>query len=283
MAKTLLKDVPLTEDVPIKIRANDVGFGYGHQDILQNIHFTVREGEFVVLMGPSGCGKSTFLRLVSGLSLPTRGKLEIDGEPVRDTSIERAIVFQDYSLFPWLTTGENVMLALSQVMKKKKKEIQQVAQEYLQMVQLEHAFDKYPGQLSGGMRQRAAIARALALSADLLLMDEPFGALDPVTRVHLQDLILQLWQDRRQTVLFVTHDVEEALFLADRILLFSPGPLSMVAHELKIPFARPRQRKKVFQSPEFTELRDQLMDHMNKGLFEKLEREETVFYPGDRI
>jgi nitrate ABC transporter ATP-binding subunit len=261
-----------------KILASNLTFTYGQQDILRDISLAVREGEFLVVMGPSGCGKSTLLRLFSGLSRPHKGNLLIDGQPVTGPSIDRAIVFQDYSLFPWLTARENIVVSLKQVVRhaRKKRELAALAEEYLELVQLGHAADQYPGQLSGGMKQRVAIARALSQQPDILLMDEPFGALDPMTRVHLQDLLCRIWEERRQTIVFVTHDVEEAIYLADRIVLFTPGPPGEIAAVLDIPFPRPRNRKKLYLTSEFGKLRDQLLSMMNEALFSKLEEPPSV-------
>ncbi len=275
------KRAPSKAPVREKIVVTDLTLVYGQQEILRRICLTVREGEFLVVMGPSGCGKSTLLRVLSGLTIPTKGQVHIDGEPVTGPSVERAVVFQDYSLFPWLTARENVTVSLQQAArhrtkKLKKKELAALAEQYLALVQLGHAADKYPGQLSGGMRQRVAIARALAQQPDILLMDEPFGALDPLTRVHLQDLLSDVWEERRQTIVFVTHDVEEAIYLADCIVVFRPGPPGEIAAVLEIPFSRPRNRKKLYLSSEFDQLRDQILTIMNAALISKLEEPETV-------
>jgi nitrate ABC transporter ATP-binding subunit len=264
-----------------KIGVTDLTLVYGQQEILRRISLTVHEGEFLVIMGPSGCGKSTLLRVLSGLTKPTEGNLRIDGEPVTAPSVERAVVFQDYSLFPWLTARENIVVSLQQAAKNrsrrmKKRELAALAEQYLALVQLGHAAGKYPGQLSGGMKQRVAIARALAQQPEILLMDEPFGALDPMTRVHLQDLLCKIWEEQRQTIVFVTHDVEEAIFLADRIVVFTPGPPGEIAAVLEIPFPRPRNRKKLFLSSEFDQLRDRILSTMNAALISKLEEPETV-------
>ncbi|GFN31424.1 bacitracin ABC transporter ATP-binding protein [Paenibacillus curdlanolyticus] len=271
-------------DRKVKIEVDSVSFAYSGQTILDQISLQVREGEFTVLMGPSGCGKSTLLRLISGLASPQQGTIEIkDSKQQNGQEAIHGMVFQDYSLFPWLSAGENVVLALRQIMKGSKKELRHLAEQYLRLVNLEHAYNKYPGQLSGGMKQRVAIARALALSADLLLFDEPFGALDPVTRLQLQDLIVQLWQDQRKTALFVTHDVEEALFLADRIILFTPGPGSVISQVVEVPFPRPRNRKKLTESQAFSQLREQLLNHMNRALLDRLESPHVMGLSGSGI
>ncbi|WP_146553851.1 ABC transporter ATP-binding protein [Rummeliibacillus sp. SL167] len=255
-----------------KIEVKSVHFSYGETEILQDINLEVKEGEFLVLMGPSGSGKSTLLRMLANLSQPKSGQI------LFDSPLDLAVVFQDYSLFPWLTAEENIVLALKQKLKKTKtkKELQQLAEQYLTLVQLGHAVKKYPGEMSGGMRQRAAIARALSVGSDLVLMDEPFGALDPLTRIQLQDLILQINHDQKRTIVFVTHDVEEAIILADRIVMFSPGPPGKVVDVIEVPFEKPRNRKQLFNSQDFVEFRDYLLGVMNKGVFEKLNQSEEV-------
>lgn len=253
-----------------KIEVKSVHFGYGETEILQDINLEIKEGEFLVLMGPSGSGKSTLLRMLANLSKPKSGQI------LFDSPLDLAVVFQDYSLFPWLTAEENIVLALKQKLKKNKKELQHLAEQYLTLVQLENATKKYPGEMSGGMRQRAAIARALSVGSDIVLMDEPFGALDPLTRIQLQDLILQINHDQKRTIVFVTHDVEEAIILADRIVMFSPGPPGKVVDVIDVPFEKARNRNKLFNSREFVEFRDYLLDVMNKGVFEKLNQSEEV-------
>ncbi|MED3662381.1 ABC transporter ATP-binding protein [Ureibacillus terrenus] len=226
---------------PIKIKAINVSFGYKDTEILKDINLEVREGEFLVLMGPSGSGKSTFLRLLADLEKPNSSEIIINN---KNGISDIAVVFQDYSLFPWLTAEENIVLALKKRLKgkKSKKELFQLAEQYLTMVQLGHATKKYPGEMSGGMRQRAAIARALSVGSDLLLMDEPFGALDPITRIQLQELVLQINQDQKKTIIFVTHDAEEAIMLADSIVMFSPGPPGKILECIDVPFEKPINR-----------------------------------------
>lgn len=226
-------------------------------------------------MGPSGSGKSTFLRLLADLEKPNSGEIIINN---KNGISDIAVVFQDYSLFPWLTAEENIVLALKKRLKgkKSKKELFQLAEQYLTMVQLGHATKKYPGEMSGGMRQRAAIARALSVGSDLLLMDEPFGALDPITRIQLQELVLQINQDQKKTIIFVTHDAEEAIMLADSIVMFSPGPPGKILECIDVPFEKPINRNELFESREFIEFRDDLLQLMNKGIFEKLNQKEAV-------
>ena len=273
------------ENVKNKIEAKSVTFGYQGAEILKNIDLDVKEGEFLVLMGPSGCGKSTFLRLMAGLEQPKSGEITVNGVSSAQQVPDCGVVFQDYSLFPWLSAQENIVLALKQKLKgkKTKKELQHIAEEYLGLVQLGHAVKKYPGQMSGGMKQRAAIARALAFGSDLMLMDEPFGALDPVTRIHLQDLLLKISRDQKRTIVFVTHDADEAIYLADRIVMFSLGSEGAVTTSVDVPFSKPRNRKDLFSSSEFTRFRERIFSIMNQGLLSNIEEKSAVGSYGDGI
>ncbi|MFE4429478.1 ABC transporter ATP-binding protein [Peribacillus butanolivorans] len=288
MAKVLDRVYTVKEEminVRNKIEAKSIAFDYDGVEILKNIDLTIKEGEFVVFMGPSGSGKSTLLRLLTGLAQPKKGEILVNGHSIAKSLPDSAVVFQDYSLFPWLTTEENIILALKQKLKKSKtkQELEHLAQSYLLLVQLGHALKKYPGEMSGGMRQRAAIARALSLGSDLMFMDEPFGALDPVTRIQLQDLILQVNYEQQRTIAFVTHDAEEAIILADRIVIFSPGPPGSLVETINVPFPKPRNRKKLIESLEFIELRNYILDIMNKGIFEKLEQGHEIRSAGEGI
>ncbi|KZN97803.1 MAG: ABC transporter ATP-binding protein [Bacillaceae bacterium] len=268
-----------------KIEVKSIYFEYDGLEILQDINLTIKEGEFIVFMGPSGSGKSTLLRLLIGLSRPNKGEIFVNNQLLTDSIPDCSVVFQDYSLFPWLTAKENVILALRQKLKKSKtkKELEHLAQSYLELVQLSHAVDKYPGEMSGGMRQRAAIARALSIGSDLMFMDEPFGALDPLTRIHLQNLILQVNREQQRTIVFVTHDAEEAIFLADRIVMFTPGPPGRIAEVIDVPFPKPRNRKQLYQSLEFVKFRDYVLGVMNQGIFDKLEESKEALVDGSGI
>ena len=208
------------------VSINNLSFAYEEgKTILDNIDLDVDKGEFICILGQSGCGKSTLLRLIAGLEKPTTGTVSIDGEEVSGASLERGVVFQDYGLFPWMTAGKNILLALEQKYPKRKKtELRSIVLEKLREVGLDDSvYNKYPRELSGGMQQRCAIAQALSIESPLLLMDEPFGALDAVTRAALQDLIRNLLEgESRKTVFFVTHDVDEALLLGSRIIVLGP-------------------------------------------------------------
>jgi len=221
----------------------DVSKVYGGSvpvETLTNINLTVEDGEFLSILGPSGCGKSTLLEILAGLQLPTAGEVKIDGRKLHGTGIERGVVFQDPSLYPWHTVEQNVELGL-ELRGVSKAERRAISQKYLDMVGLRGFEHKYPHHLSGGMRQRAGLARALANSPEVLLMDEPFGAVDHLTRLQLQDDLLQIWETEKKTVVFVTHDVSEAVFLGDRVVLLSPRP-GRINQIFKVPQKRPRKR-----------------------------------------
>lgn len=229
---------------------------------LQNLSLSVKEGEFVCIIGPSGCGKSSLLSVISGLNRATSGKILIDGKEVKGPGKDRGIVFQHYSLFPWLTTTGNIVFAMKQnKIKGKKKDLEETAKKYLAKVGLSDAFDKYPAQLSGGMQQRVAIARVLAANSSIFLMDEPFGAIDPKTRLELQELVSRLAQEERKTVLFVTHDIEEAVLLADRIIFINSRSIKA---DIKVDIPKPRTKADLIVSDRYRELYSELM-----GLFYK--------------
>ena len=222
-----------------------VHFGYGNArqkiEALHGVDLSIADGEFVCVIGPSGCGKSTLLRLLAGLDMPDTGDIRIGGKQVIAPGADRMIVFQDYALFPWLTAEKNISFALNRAKHVPRAEAKRIAVEYLQKVSMGQAVDYYPYQLSGGMKQRVAIARALAMDTDILLLDEPFGALDTKIRASLQELLLKLWMNdggKKKTVVFVTHDINEALVLADRIVYMEPGK---IAGEIRIDIPRPRR------------------------------------------
>jgi NitT/TauT family transport system ATP-binding protein len=269
-----------------EVTITDVSYSYGSNQVLRDIDLTAEAGEFICLLGPSGCGKSTLLRLLAGLDIPAQGTIALDGAPVSGPGLDRGVVFQDYSLFPWMTTGQNIVLALNQAFPgKKKAEQREIAQEYLELVGLNDAFDKLPGQLSGGMRQRAAIARAFSLNSPVLLMDEPFGALDAITRARLQDLLLSLWQQNageRKTVFFVTHDVEEAILLASRIVVLGLNP-GAVRGVFSVDIPRPRIRQELYLKEPFLILRDQLISVLHENILTGLDGGLTVLSQGEGI
>ena len=242
--------------------------------ILKDINMNVEKGEFVCLLGQSGCGKSTFLRLLAGLEHPTNGEIFFGDEAINGASLERGMVFQDYGLFPWMTAGENIMLALQQKFpKRNKKELKEIAVNMLQKVGLdETVYRKLPKELSGGMKQRCAIARAFSIDPPVLLMDEPFGALDAVTRARLQVMVLELWarEDPKKTVFFVTHDVDEALLLANRIFVFGQSP-SNIIFECSVDKENfDITREDQFENAEIIELRHTLIRHINKDVARRI-------------
>ncbi len=226
--------------------------GDGDIDALARIDMSIEQGEFVCLIGASGCGKSTLLRIVAGFEEPTHGDVLVSGKPVAGPGSDRGMVFQDFALFPWMTVQQNIGFGPRQ-RRLPRNEVDQIADEFVKLVGLGHAANRYPGQLSGGMKQRVAIARVLANEASILLMDEPFGALDALTREQLQHELLQIWARSRVTILFVTHSVEEAVLLADRVLVMSAGP-GRIASDIRIYLPRPRD----VSSPEFNAARREL-------------------------
>lgn len=250
------------------IKISDLSFKYTDSDklVLKDINMEVNAGEFVCLLGQSGCGKSTFLRLLAGLEKPTSGEINMNGNAIAGAGLDRGVVFQDYGLFPWMTAGENIMLALKQKFpNKEKKEVKKIAIEMIQSVGLpEKVFYQLPKELSGGMKQRCAIARAFGIDPPVLLMDEPFGALDAVTRAKLQDLVLKMWsqQEQKKTVFFVTHDVDEAILLANRIFVFGQSP-SNIIYNCSIEEKKRPTRDTQFDDPEVLKLRNTLIKYIN--------------------
>ena len=226
-------------------------------DALRDAHLRVRKGEFVCLIGASGCGKSTLLRIVAGFETPSRGQALMWTMPIVGPGPERGMVFQDYALFPWLTVRGNIGFGPAS-RGRPAREVKDTVERFIELVGLARFADAYPHQLSGGMKQRVAIARVLANDAELVLMDEPFGALDAMTRERLQDELLDIWQRTSLTVLFVTHSIEEAVFLADRIVVMSPGP-GRIETEVTVPLPRPRS----VVAPEFNELRRELAQRLH--------------------
>ncbi|OPX62166.1 MULTISPECIES: ABC transporter ATP-binding protein [unclassified Methanoregula] len=222
--------------------------------VLENISLEVADKEFVCILGSSGCGKTTLLRMIAGLDTAESGAILLDGKEMHGTSDKVGMVFQEYSLFPWRTVIDNIAFGL-EMQGMKKEERYRVAEEYLQLVNLAQFRDSYPSQLSGGMRQRVAVARALALDPSVLLMDEPFGALDAQTRNMLQTELLEIWEKTKKTVIFITHSVDEAVFLADRIVVMTPRP-GRVCRIFPVDLPRPRDRT----GPKFAEVRREVLD-----------------------
>lgn len=232
----------------------------GEAVIVKDFNLKITKGEFVTVIGHSGCGKSTQLMMLAGLTEITEGAIVIAGKEIAGPGPDRGIVFQSPSLLPWLTAFENVMLGIDQVFfTATKEERLQIAEYYLTVVGLGDAMHKYPGELSQGMRQRVGIARAFALRPKMLLLDEPFGMLDSLTRYELQAVLLELWRKERITAMMVTHDVDEALYLSDRVVCMTDGPEATIGEILHVPFERPRDRKAIMEHSEYPRLRNELI------------------------
>ncbi|MDR3130922.1 MAG: ABC transporter ATP-binding protein [Treponema sp.] len=263
----------------IEIKDLTLVFGQSGKEFtaLSGVNITINDGEFVCVIGPSGCGKSTLLGVLEGLTTPTSGSVLIDGEPVRGTGTERAVVFQQYTLFPWMTAKQNVVFGMKQVIKHlNSARYDSIAEEFLAKVGLNGIGEKLPGQLSGGMQQRVAIARALAVNPKILLMDEPFGAIDAKTRISLQELLLDLWDsdENRKTVVFVTHDIDEALLLSDRIIFMKPKKIAEAIH---VNLPRPRNKDgHLVDSDEYRRLRAMLVSKFYQDVTENIGGEEVV-------
>jgi NitT/TauT family transport system ATP-binding protein len=237
---------------------------------LDGVDFEIAEKEFVTVIGTSGCGKSTMLSIIAGLEEETDGVVLVDSAQVLSPGRDRGVVFQSYTLFPWLTAQKNVEFAL----KGSSKERADVAREHLDLVGLEQFADAYPSQLSGGMRQRVAIARALSYKPEVLLMDEPFGALDAQTRQLMQELLTKVWEEHRLTVMFVTHDIDEAVFLSDRVLVMTSRP-GRIKEELRIEIERPRTFE-IFSTPEFFEFKARLLKSVREESLRSAEAMEAL-------
>ncbi|WP_200862403.1 ABC transporter ATP-binding protein [Chlorogloeopsis fritschii PCC 9212] len=234
--------------------------------VLDGVNLTVGEDEYISVIGHSGCGKSTLLKIVAGLEKATSGSVRLDGKEIRKPGAERMMVFQHYSLLPWLTVKENIRLAVDEVLKDATRaEKISIVNEHLAMVNLTAAADKYPDEISGGMKQRVGIARALAIRPKMLLMDEPFGALDALTRGKLQRQVLDIWERHRQAVMMITHDVDEAIYMSDRIVLMTNGPAANIGEILEVPFPHPRDRSQMRDSKEYYELRNYALNFLEQN------------------
>ena len=255
--------VAVAETEPSSLRVQDVSKSFPAPDdpltrrqALSNISLSIAPGELVSLIGPSGCGKSTLLRLIAGLDTPDSGELLVGSDPINEPSAERGLVFQDPNLFPWLTVRRNIEAGLVArgVLREKRNEVD----EFMRLVGLEAFADAYPHHLSGGMAQRVALARALINHPKVLLLDEPLGALDAFTRMRLQDEVLRLWENRRTTMLLVTHDIDEAIYMSDCILVMTPAP-GRIDRKIEIRLSRPRDRT----SESFLRLRSDILEHLH--------------------
>ncbi|QJD17768.1 ABC transporter ATP-binding protein [Paracoccus sanguinis] len=230
-------------------------------EVLSDIRLSIGKGEFVSIIGHSGCGKSTLLNLIAGLTEVTRGGIILDGREITGPGPDRAVVFQNHSLLPWLTVYDNVRLAVTKVFGTAKSRAEQHdwIMANLDLVQMTHAADKRPGEISGGMRQRVGIARALAMEPKILLLDEPFGALDALTRAHLQDAVMAIHARLGNTMIMITHDVDEAVLLADRIVMMTNGPAATIGEVLNVPLPRPRDRIALAADPDYLRAREAVL------------------------
>ncbi len=239
------------------------GAGAQEHQVLKNINLEINEGEFVAIVGFSGSGKTTLVNLISGLQKESAGELLFKGKPINGTSHERGIIFQNYSLLPWLTVYQNVWIAVKETFPdKKKKELDELVKYYLEMVNLTPAINKRPKELSGGMKQRVAVARTLAMDPEMIIMDEPLGALDALTRGNLQDEILNIWEKNKRTALLITNDVDEGIYMADRIIPLLPGPKATLGPEFKIDIPRPRDKTALNDNPEFKKIRNEIIEFL---------------------
>jgi len=249
----------------VEMRGVSKGFDSpsGRLEVLENVNLQIERGEFVAIVGYSGSGKTTLISMLAGLLKPDSGSIHVAGKPVVGPGPDRGVVFQNYSLLPWLTVFENVQLAVDQVFAKESAPDRRARTErYVQLVNLGHARDRKPGQLSGGMRQRVSVARALAMDPEVLLLDEPLGALDALTRATLQSEIERIWGATKKTVILITNDVDEGILLADRIIPLSAGPRATLGPEVRLGIERPRDRKAVNHHPDFKHVRSRVIEYL---------------------
>ena len=246
----------------------------GNFTALENVDLQIKKGEFVSLIGHSGCGKSTVLNVVAGLYKATTGGVILNGKEVTEPGPERAVVFQNHSLLPWLTAYQNVELAVEQVFGKKMSKLEKKdwIEHNLKLVHMDHAMYKRPNEISGGMKQRVGIARALAMQPEVLLMDEPFGALDALTRAHMQDSLMEIQNELNNTVIMITHDVDEAVLLSDRIVMMTNGPSATVGEILAVDLERPRDRLSLSKDVHYNRLRSEVLTF----LYEKQRKVEPI-------
>jgi nitrate/nitrite transport system ATP-binding protein len=250
----------------LKIDHVDKSFHRGSREteVLKDVSLSIESGEFVSIIGHSGCGKSTLLNIVAGLLPVTRGAVLLENQEVNQPGPDRAVVFQNHSLLPWLTVYQNVKLAVDKVFasKRSRQERHDWTMHNLELVQMAHAKDKRPAEISGGMKQRVGLARALAMEPKVLLLDEPFGALDALTRAHLQDSVMAIHQKLGNTVLMITHDVDEAVLLSDRIVMMTNGPAARIGEVLEVPLARPRRRLELAANTTYLKCRQRVLEFL---------------------
>jgi len=236
-----------------------------------NVDLEIKKNEIISIIGHSGCGKSTLLNMISGLDAQTEGAIILENKEVKGPGPDRAVVFQNHSLLPWLTVFQNIELAVKKVMPElSKKELKHRVEKFVSMVNLDHARDKKPDEISGGMKQRVGIARALSISPKVLLMDEPFGALDSLTRANLQEHLMRIQQKAQNTVIIITHDIDEAVLLSDRVIMMTNGPSATIGEILEVNLPRPRKRVELQSDPEYTRCREAILSF----LYEKFAKDD---------
>lgn len=254
------------------------GSGENVSEVLDNINLHIEEGEFVAIVGFTGSGKTTLVNLINGLQKPTTGEVLFKGKTVIDTSHERGVIFQNYSLLPWLTVYQNIEMAVREAFPKENKKFRdERIKEYIEMVSLSHAIHKRPKELSGGMRQRVSVARALAMDPEMIIMDEPLGALDALTRGNLQDEILNIWNKNKRTALLITNDVDEGIYMADRIIPLRPGPNATLGPEFKINIERPRDKTELNDNPEYKKTRNDIIEYLMDIGNERAKDSEVIY------
>jgi len=236
-----------------------------------DVNLNIKENEIISIIGHSGCGKSTLLNMIAGLDMATDGGIILQNKEITGPGPERAVVFQNHSLLPWLTVYQNIEMAVKKVMPElSSKELKERVYKFIEMVNLDHAKDKYPGEISGGMKQRVGIARALSIKPKVLLMDEPFGALDSLTRANLQEHLMRIQQNVKNTVIIITHDIDEAVLLSDRVIMMTNGPEATIGEILEVNLERPRDRVALQHDPEYIRCREAILSF----LYEKYAKED---------
>jgi len=271
----------MTALLELKNVSKSFGEGKLRTDVLNNINLTVEQGEFVAIVGFTGSGKTTLIKMIAGLLFPDKGEILFEGQPVKGPAHERGIVFQNYSLLPWLTVSQNIELGVNEIFPQwNKKQRKEHINKYVGMVNLLPAINKRPAELSGGMRQRVAVARTLAMNPHMLLMDEPLSALDALTRGTLQEEIINIWNNDKTTALLITNDVDEGILMADRIIPLNPGPNASLGPEFKINIERPRNKIELNNNEEFKKIRTRVIEYlMDIGEQRKTKKESNYMLP----
>lgn len=265
----------------LKNVSKSYGTGEDRVEVLKDINLTIEEGEFVAIVGFTGSGKTTLVNLINGLEFPDEGEVLLQGKPITGPGPDRGVVFQNYSLLPWLTVAQNIKLAVDEVYtSSSKKEKKDLIEKYVNMVHLSHAIDKLPSELSGGMRQRVSVARALAMNPKMLLMDEPLSALDALTRGTLQEEIVNIWGEDKKTCLLITNDVDEGIVMADRIIPLNPGPKATLGPNFQVDLARPRVIAEINKNDVYKHLRNEILEYLIEvGASRKSEKSATYELP----